>query len=65
MGACSAQVVREETSEEKENKPELEVFSITTGEGRRWRYVHSASRRGREVLRRWGEKNQGFGNGEE
>ena len=33
MGACSAQVVREETSEEKENKPELEVFSITTGDG--------------------------------
>jgi hypothetical protein len=33
MGACSAQEAREEASEEEQNKLELEVFSVTTGDG--------------------------------
>lgn len=33
MGACSAQEAREEASEEGENKPEMEVFSVTTSDG--------------------------------
>ena len=69
MGACSAQVVREEASEEKENKPELEVFSITTGDGQTmeiWMEICSLGKPpwagGPQAV---GEKHQGFGNGEE
>jgi hypothetical protein len=57
--------VREVAPEEKENKPELEVFSITTGYGQTtekrslgkppWAGGHKAV----------GEKHPGFGKGEE
>ena len=65
MGACSAQVVREEASEEKENKPELEVFSITTGDGQTMEICSLSKPPWAGGPQAVGEKHQGFGNGEE
>ena len=65
MGACSAQVVREEASEEKENKPELEAFSITTGDGQTMEICSLGKPPWAGGPQAVGEKHQGFGNGEE
>ena len=65
MDACSAQVVREEASEEEENKPELEVFSITTGDGQTMEICSLGKRPWAGGPQAVGEKHQGFGNGEE
>ncbi len=65
MGACSAQEVREEASEEKENKPELEVISITTGNGQTTEIRSLGKPPWAGSPQAVSEKHQGFGNSEE
>jgi len=65
MGACSAQEVGEEASEEKENKRELEVFSITTGDGQTMDIYSLGKPPWAGGPQAVSEKHQGFGNGEE
>jgi hypothetical protein len=65
MGACSSQEVREEASEENENKPEVEVFSITTGDGQTMEICSLGKPPWAGGPQAVGEKHQGFGNGEE
>ena len=61
---CSAQEAREEASEE-ENKPELEVFSITTGDGQTTEIRAPGKPPWAGGPKAVGEKHPGFGNGEE
>jgi hypothetical protein len=58
-------VVREEVSGEKENKPELEVFSITTGDGQTMEICSLDKPPWAGGPQAVGEKHQSFGNGEE
>ena len=51
--------------EEKENKPELEVFSITTGDGQTMEICSLGKPPWAGGPQAVGEKHQGFGNGEE
>jgi hypothetical protein len=65
MGACSAQEVGEEASEEKVNKPELESFSITTGVGQTTEIYSLGKPPWAGGPQAVGEKHRGFGNSEE
>ena len=65
MGACSAQEAREEASEEKETKPELEVFSITSGDGQTTEIRSPGKPPWAGGPKAVGEKHPGFGKDEE